>query len=230
MTELFLAVAATQVEVVYRHRRRQMLPAADDGGAGRVLMALLLLAFIVSAAILWAHAPVHSHSVNEASMLTLPTIVEHRAMPYVAIRRAVTLPFDAEIPDILGTLFATMARHGVAPSGPLFFKHNRIAMPEIEMEFGAPVAELPSTSGDLIAGHLPAGRYAEITSIGPYDDLFEVNGVLIGWARHKGLDFDSRVDGADEWFANRLEIYHNSPDEEPDPQKLRTTVAIKLRD
>lgn len=230
MTELFLAVAATQVEVVYRHRRRQMLPAADDGGAGRVLMALLLLAFIVSAAILWAHAPVHSHSVNEASMLTLPTIVEHRAMPYVAIRRAVTLPFDAEIPDILGTLFATMARHGVAPSGPLFFKHNRIAMPEIEMEFGAPVAELPSTSGDLIAGHLPAGRYAEITSIGPYDDLFEVNGVLIGWARHKGLDFDSRVDGAHEWFANRLEIYHNSPDEEPDPQKLRTTVAIKLRD
>lgn len=163
-------------------------------------------------------------------MLTLPTIVAHPATPYVAIRRVVTLPYGDEIPSIIGTLFSTMARHGIAPGGPLFFKHNRIAMPEIEMEFGVPVAELPPANSDLIADHLPGGRYAEITSIGPYDDLFEVNGVLIGWARHKGLDFASRVDGAKEWFANRLEIYHNGPDEEPDPQKLRTTVAIKLRD
>ena len=230
MTDLFLAAAATQSELAFCRRRRPMLPAAHDGGAGRVLVALLLLAFIAPAAILSAREPVQSHPVNEASMLTLPTIVEHPATPYVATRRVVTLPYGDAIPEILGTLFATMARLGIAPSGPLFFKHDRIAMPEIEMEFGVPVAALPQASGDLVAGLLPAGRYAEITSIGPYDDLFEVNGVLIGWARHKGLVFDSRVDGADEWFANRLEIYHNSPDEEPDAQKLRTTVAIKLRD
>lgn len=230
MTDLFLAVAATQAELASRRRGRRMLPPAHDSGAGRVLMALLLLVFVAPAAIVWWHAADRFHPVNEAPMLTLPTIVEHPATPYVAIRRVVTLPYGDAIPEVLGTLFSTMARNGIAPSGPLFFKHDRIAMPEIEMEFGVPVAALPPASGDLVAGLLPAGRYAEITSIGPYDDLFEANGVLIGWARHKGLVFDSRVDGADEWFANRLEIYHNSPDEEPDPQKLRTTVAIKLRD
>ena len=103
-------------------------------------------------------------------------------------------------------------------------------MPEIDMEFGVPVATLPPAPGDYVSGVLPAGRYAELTSIGPYDDLYEANGVLIGWARHKGLVFDASPDGASEWFANRLEIYHNSPAEEPDPARLRTTVSIKLRD
>lgn len=163
-------------------------------------------------------------------MLTLPAVVTRPDMAYVAIRKDVSLPFDAEVPAILGRLFAFLEDRGLQPAGPLFFKHNVVVMPELEMEFGVPLAEPVAVEGDFVSGLLPAGRYAEITWYGPYDDLIEVNGVLIGWCRHAGLVFDSEIRADGEHFVNRCEIYLNSPADEPDPAKLATVVSIKLRD
>lgn len=163
-------------------------------------------------------------------MLTLPKITDQQATPYVAIKAQVSLPFDDQIPGILRRLFDHLKKNGVQPTGPVFFKHNFIAMPAIEMEFGVPVERVQETKDDIVSGVLPAGRYVEITYFGPYDDLLTVNGILIGWARLTGLVFDARETADGEWFANRLEVYHNSPDEEPDPQKWQTTVTIKLKD
>lgn len=98
------------------------------------------------------------------------------------------------------------------------------------MEFGVPVERVVEAPAEFVSGMLPAGRYAEVTYYGPYDDLITVNGVLIGWAHHAGLVFDAREQPDGEWFAHRAEIYHNSPAEEPDPQQWQTTVTIKLRD
>ena len=119
---------------------------------------------------------------------------------------------------------------GLEAAGPVFFKHNVIDMPYLQMEFGVPLAHPVEAGGEFTSGALPAGRYAEITYTGPYDDLITVNGVLIGWARHAGLVFDSRPQPDGEWFAHRSEILHNNPAAEPDPAKLRTTVTIKLRE
>lgn len=163
-------------------------------------------------------------------MLTLPKIVERPEIPYLAVREEVTLPFDDQLPALLGRLFGAMDERGIAPAGPLIFKHTLVDMPRLEMDFAVPVSKPEPGVGPLVAGVMPAGRYAEITWIGPYDDLIEVNAVLIGWARHCGLDFDSEKVAEGERFAGRAEIYHNGPDTEPDPAKLETTVAIKLRD
>lgn len=163
-------------------------------------------------------------------MLTLPNIVERPALAYVAIKAHVTLPFDQEIPGIMERLFGFLKENGLREAGPVFFKHNLVAMPDIEMEFGVPVDRTIAVDGDFVSGHLPAGRYGEVTYYGPYDDLITVNGVLIGWARHVGWMFDAREEAQGEWFSSRLEIYHNSPAEEPDPKKLQTTVSIKLKD
>ncbi|WP_197491917.1 GyrI-like domain-containing protein [Rhizobium bangladeshense] len=163
-------------------------------------------------------------------MLTLPTIIARPAVPYVAVKRTVTLPFDDEVPSILGDLFDFISARGLRETGPVHFKHNVVVVPELEMEFAVPVDRVIEGHGSFVSGILPAGRHAEITYFGPYDDLLSVNGVLIGWASHAGLVFDARPQGAGEWFAGRYEIYHNSPAEEPDPQKLKTTVSIKLKD
>ncbi len=80
-----------------------------------------------------------------------------------------------------------------------------------------------------MSGVLPAGRYAEITYFGPYDELVTVNGVLIGWAWQAGLVLDAQEDADGERFASRLEVYHSGPEDEPDPQKWQTTVTIKLK-
>ena len=112
-------------------------------------------------------------------MLSLPCIVEHSATPYVALRKRVTLPFDDEIPGILARLSAYLAQHGLPATGPVFFKHNVVDMPDLEMEFGVALAQPVEADGEFTSGMLPAGRYAEIEYTGAYDDLLVVNAVLI---------------------------------------------------
>ena len=163
-------------------------------------------------------------------MMTLPTVVERPAIPFLAIRRKVTRPFGGAVPGIIDDLFSALKACQVSPAGPVFFKYNIVAMPDLDIEFGVPVDNPAPASVPLVAGTLPAGRYAELTYLGPYDELVAVNGTLIDWARQAGLVFDTvrRSDG--EYFVSRLEIYHNGPEEEPDPSKWKTTVSIKLKD
>jgi len=163
-------------------------------------------------------------------MMTLPKISHREATPYIAVKAVVDLPFDDEIPPIMDRLFGHLKASGLTETGLVFFKYNVIDMPTIEMEFGVPVDRIVEDGGDFVSGVVPAGEYAEITYFGPYGDLMTVNGVLTGWAKNSGLNFDAREADSGEWFASRLEVYHNSPDEEPDPQKLQTTIAIKLKD
>ena len=163
-------------------------------------------------------------------MLTLPRIVDRPETPYFALKRTVTLPFEAEIPSIIATLRSCLDTQNVVPTGPVFFKHNLVAMPVIEMEFGVPVERLLPAEGDFVSGILPAGRYAEITYVGPYDDLIEVNGLLIIWARELGHSFDAQPEGGGERFANRAEIYHTNPEDDKGSASSRTTVSIKIKD
>jgi effector-binding domain-containing protein len=163
-------------------------------------------------------------------MLTLPKLVDRPAQPYVAVRQQVLIPFDQAIGPAMGELFDTIETQKLQQVGPAFFKFNIVKMPELEIEFGAPIKGSATPGGRFVTGVLPAGRYVEMTYFGHYDDLMEVTALLIGWAKHKGIQWDmvERPDG--EHFAARLEIYHNSPEEEPDPAKWETTLLFKVKD
>ena len=163
-------------------------------------------------------------------MLTLPTIVERTAQPYVAIRKRVTIPFGEVIGPTMDAMFSAVKAKSLQPVGPAFFKYNIVNMPDLEIEFGVPVAVPVASDGQLIGGMLPAGRYAQTTYWGHYDNLMDVNAVLIGWAREKGIVWDATSGSDGDHFAARFEIYPNSPEEEPDPNKWETTVAIKVKD
>lgn len=159
-----------------------------------------------------------------------PRIVERPEQPYVAVRRRVSVPFDDVIPQIMDTLFDSLKGKGLEAVGPVFFKHNFINMPELELDFAVPVSSPAPVAGELVSGSLPAGRYAELTALGHYDRLIEANGALIDWARANGIRFDVEETPEGDWFAGRMEIYLNSPEEEPDPDKWETIVSIKLAD
>ncbi len=163
-------------------------------------------------------------------MLTLPTIVERPAQPYVAIRKQVIIPFDAVIGATMDAMFAAVKANGLEQVGPVFFKYNIVDMPHLEIDFGVPVATPVTSDGQLIGGMLPAGRYAQTTYWGHYDNLMDVNALLIGWAKQKGISWDATTASDGDHFAARFEIYPNSPEEEPDPDKWETTVAIKIRE
>jgi effector-binding domain-containing protein len=164
-------------------------------------------------------------------MLTLPKIVDRKAQPYVALRAELPRSeLAAAVDRQFGALFAGLAQRGVAPAGPPFIKYDRVDMERtLELEFGVPVASPVAAEGQMVAGTLPAGRYAVVVYDGPYDDLLDVNAVLIGWASQRGVTWDAQQTPEGDRFACRLETYVTDPREEPDPQRWRTEVAIKVK-
>lgn len=161
-------------------------------------------------------------------MLTLPRIETRAATPYLATRHRVTIPFG----DVPGKAFDAVEAHlkgqGATDFGPAIFRYTLIDMPRLEIDIGFVTPHKLTGNGDLVAGELPAGRYATTTYTGPYDDLMEVNAVLIGWAKHKGIDWDVEATANGDRFASRVEFYLDPPI--GDPSTWRTEVAIKLKD
>lgn len=159
-----------------------------------------------------------------------PGIVEHAARPYVALRRQVVIPFGKDVTKAMKQLKKDIKGQGIQDTGAAIFKYNIVKMPELEIEFGFEVETPAATTGELLSGTLPAGRYAELTFFGSYRHLYKVNGALIDWSREQGLVFDMHPEADGDHFASRVETYPNGPDDEPDPNKLKTIVSIKLRD
>lgn len=159
-----------------------------------------------------------------------PTVVEYAARPYVALRRQVVMPIGKDATATMDQLVREIEAQGVQGTGAAIFKYNIVKMPELEMEFGFETRMAQTTTGEMMSGILPAGRYAELIFVGPYRYLTKVNGALIDWSHQNGLAFDMHPDADGDHFASRVEFYPNRPQVEPDPDKLKTIVAIKLKD
>lgn len=164
-------------------------------------------------------------------MLTMPKIIDRESQPYVAIRRRVK--FDA-VPALADTAYplldAWMRDHGVKPAGPSFFKYNVIDMQGLlEIEVGFPTEGPVQGDDTVVVGSLPAGRYGMVRHTGSYDELYDANAVLIGWAKEKGIRWDAEESPEGDRFACRLESYVVDPAAESDPQKWATEVLIRVR-
>lgn len=165
-------------------------------------------------------------------MMTLPKVIERAAMPYVFVPFTVRMeqmktPADEGFPQ----LFAYLGRHGIEPAGAPFYNYRRIDMANtLDLEVGIPLRTAGPDDGAVRAGTLPGGRFMELSWHGPYDDLMQVTGLLIGWSRltEQRLDMREAADG--DHFACRLEIYETDPSEVPDPKDWVTTLAFKLAD
>ena len=163
-------------------------------------------------------------------VIPTPRVVERAAQPYVAIRRQVDIPFGAVATKTMKQVAKAIKTQGIQGTGAAIFKYNIVVMPALEIEFGFETDKVETTSGELMVGTLPAGRYAELRFVGPYTRLYKVNGALIDWSRAQGLEFDMHTEADGDHFASRVEFYPNGPDDEPDRNKLITIVAIRLKD
>ena len=163
-------------------------------------------------------------------MSTAPQITERADQPYVAIRANVTMAQLPGFADRLGEVFGWLAEHGVAPAGPPFFRYNVIDMErQLNVEAGVPVPTAAEGDDRVIAGVLPAGRYATAVHVGHYDGLIAAVDNLLQWADSQGLEWDkSSADDGDHWGC-RLEIYLTDPSQQSDPTKWETQLAFRLR-
>jgi effector-binding domain-containing protein len=167
-----------------------------------------------------------------------PSVVTRDAQPYVAIRRAVTMQTIPEIADRLPDVFGWLAQRGIAPAGAPFLKYNVIDMDrELEIEAGVPVASPvagappaggPARGDQVLAGTLPAGRYAVATHVGHPRGLVEAVRRLLDWAAAQGLEWDMSPVPAGERWGCRLEVYKTEPS--VDMNDWETDLVFRLAD
>lgn len=162
-------------------------------------------------------------------MLTLPKIVERAAQHYAAVAAEVDIPFDQQIGPLIGEAAGYLDSAGVTGFGPAVFRYNVIDMPRLELELGFVTPGPVAGTARVKPRVLPAGRYATVTYTGHYDNVMDATATLVGWAKERGVEWDSTSDARGERFVSRFEIYPNGPDDEPDPDKWITEIWIKVK-
>ncbi|KKB13524.1 hypothetical protein VE25_01455 [Devosia geojensis] len=164
-------------------------------------------------------------------MLSEPKIMELPGRPYLGVRKIVKIPFGTVASKALADLKRRMKKRGIAATDAPFFRYNIIDMPSaLEIDFGLPTERQESADDLLVAGTLPAGRYATLTHTGHYRNLIAANGALLDWVKAQGLQLDTHPSPAGDVFGCRLEIYPTDPKVEKDSSKWVTELAFKLAD
>jgi len=162
-------------------------------------------------------------------MISEPQLEDRPDQPYMGIRTQATMSeLGTVISQRLGEVFAWLGTRGVAPAGPPFIRYHVIDMAaKLDIELGVPVVGAVSDDGNISAGVLPAGRYATLI----YTDVgrgIEANAALLDWGARQGLAWDSWPAENGEGFGARIEFFLTDPQDEPDPTKWETEVAIRL--
>ena len=165
-------------------------------------------------------------------MLSEAHVITRPAQPYVAIRARVTMEnIGTVLPGLHPRVFGWLGEHGLHPAGPPFWKYNLIDMDrELEVEVAEPVAEAVTGDDQVVAGVIPAGRYATLRYTGHPAGLADATASLLHWADGQHLAWDVEKGPAGEEWAARLEIYETNPATEPDMSRWVTQLAFRLRD
>ncbi len=162
-------------------------------------------------------------------MLSLPKVLPQTALSYVAITETIPMDlFDQKASTLLAEVYDWLAARGIAAAGPALLRHNFIGPAcDLEIAFGVVVADPVPGDGRVQPGEMPAGNYGAVRYTGPYDQLFEVNAVLVGWAKERGVVWDATTSTDGDRFAARVEYYHTDPAENTDPTTWVSEVMIK---
>ena len=149
---------------------------------------------------------------------------QRAAITYAAIRVRLTL---GELGPALAKLWpevsAWLDERGIMPAGRPLIRYHVIDMPKVEISVGRPIESGPVGDGRVEVGELPAGRYAVLVHVGPYEGLVQANADLQSWAVNHGVALDG-CDGSPGW-GGRVEFYLTDPVDDPDPLAWRTEVA-----
>jgi effector-binding domain-containing protein len=160
-----------------------------------------------------------------------PSIVERESQPYAAVRGVVTMSTFPTIADRIPEVFSWLAARGIAPAGSPFFRYLVIDMPgRIEVEACVPTADQVSGDGEIVAGVLPAGRFATVTHHGDYSGLVDATAELFAWAAERELKWDTADTPLGERWGCRLEVLETSPRFVPDPADWLTDLVFRLAD
>jgi len=161
-----------------------------------------------------------------------PRIQDRAAQHYAGIPKTVTMTSLSEaVDEAFPELFRWLAQNGLQASAPPIIRYFVIDMAaDLQIELGVPVAAPVAASGRIRPGVLPAGRYAVVRHVGPYDELAASNAALLAWAGAHGVVFDAQETAEGSVWHSRVEHYLTDPSAEPDPAKWEVDVACLTRE
>ncbi len=153
-------------------------------------------------------------------MIATPEIIQTKAEPAAVIR--LTIPRSEMMKQFgpaVGELMATLARQGVAPTGPLFAHHLAMSADVFDFELGVRVAAPVRAEGRVAPGELPAARVASTVYSGPYEGLPGAWGAFSDWITSNG-----HAAAEDLW-----EVYAVGPQASSNPADWRTELNRPLK-
>ena len=166
--------------------------------------------------------------------MTEPQIQQREALPYLAIRSEVTNGVPAVVDRTFPQLFAWLGQHGIEPAGPPFIRYLEVDHDgePLEIEAAAPVATGAEPDDTVSAGVLPAGRYATLIHIGPYNheevpDLVDAQKALRDWTETQGIT-TSRPSERGSSLACCVEHFKVGPPMEEDWTTWETELAYLI--
>lgn len=155
-----------------------------------------------------------------------PALIYRSAQPYAAIRTQVAFDeIGRTLPPLVDEVEAWIRAQGAAPAGAPFFRYLVVdGAPLIDVEAGLPVASPMAGDDRVSTGELPAGTYAVVRHVGPYDGIYGTTEALMAWAEANGVRWLKLGDGST--WASWVESYLTDPATEADPQRWVTEIAI----
>lgn len=141
------------------------------------------------------------------------------AQPVLSIR---TRGAVENLPALLGESYMKIIQYlgptGEQPAGPPFVAYYNFDMQDLDIEIGFPVAGPLPGQGDIQHREIPAGRYAMVLYVGPYDQCEPAYNALNEWITQN----DHEVTGV------AYEFYLNDPGTTA-PQDLQTRILFPLK-
>jgi effector-binding domain-containing protein len=158
-----------------------------------------------------------------------PRIEQRTTVAYIAIPLSVPMnTLASAVERSFPELFGWLSARSIPPTGAPFIRYLTVDMDgEINIELAAPVSGQTPPDELLRPGVLPAGRYATLLHVGPYDELIEANAILDKWGHERGLRW--ATDDNSTW-RGRIETYLTDPAQQPDSSQWQTEIAYLIED
>lgn len=146
--------------------------------------------------------------------------VQDRGATLVLAKRTAVQPSEMSnvLPAALVEVYGHIGRHGGDPDGPPFVIYPEVPAPgrPFAMEICAPVRIAIDAPAGWELEELPAGLFASLVHVGPYDTVSGSYGDLAGWIGSHGYAIAGPP----------REVYLSPPETPPD--KIRTIIEFPV--
>ena len=180
----------------------------------------------------WRRARFGNQALIRVAVSFNPIQVTLEAQHYAAIRARVRrVDIGAEVPGMYTEVYAWLAKHKIAVTGPALIRYLAIdpATDTMDIHVGFPIAAYTAVHERVEFSVQPAGTYVIAVHRGAYETLHKTTAMLLDWGATHGIRWQTAQNGSATQWEGRFEHYLIGPSNENNPRNWHTEIAILRR-